>query len=663
MKTKLRLLTLALTLAAALPVVAELPPPPAVPFPNNLLPPPMGVFVGPVGAVDRNGDGIINYPGTAVRVSHVRLELPDHSMPPPAPGGTQVQSFAMTVRMDLSMGPVSPTQHITAQALVTMRGIVGAGAGAPPHIGTEMLQLDISGGDLPAGMKVRESPAMSSSGNTVIVANGDGTFLISSFFDVFTELSTDGGQTWMPADTSERLSLIAPSGLNTFVTPDLPPAAPLKADRTLVYEGSLVIRDSVVLVNPGQSVPPPPPGGTFTLTFQGIMALDLSMDGGLTFMPCRAPCTMTERIASYLDYETTRFFDTEMLALDISGGTLPPGVMIRESPTKQSLGRTSIHTVRDGPEDTYRIGSFFDIFTELSVNGGNTWMPCVSGACTFALPAVPMHAEFLSKGGIAPSAGVLNSGVPPDAILTFVGLPCINARGDEAVLVKWGSKSMGNGSGIALHTSLLTGATIYEATFLGAVYVGSSVTSGGNVGIGTLAIASFIGDPVLGEDGTLLFMATLLETSAGAPPSKSTGVVQFGMGDGSVQLVAQAGMPVPGVPGGLWGKFSSMTACGDGSVLVQGFLVQDGVNFTAPNDNVLCFFDKTGYGQLVFREGKTMIGAKTVKIIGGLTARSRTPGARASNDMELVTKITFTDGSFAAVHTAFNQGHPANDTR
>ncbi len=65
------------------------------------------------------------------------------------------------------------------------------------------------------------------------------------------------------------------------------------------------------------------------------------------------------------------FFDTEMLQLDLAGGTLPNGVMIRESPTRQSLGRTSMTPDASG----FVVNSFFDIFTELSIDGGQTWVP------------------------------------------------------------------------------------------------------------------------------------------------------------------------------------------------------------------------------------------------------------------------------------------------
>jgi hypothetical protein len=61
-------------------------------------------------------------------------------------------------------------------------------------------------------------------------------------------------------------------------------------------------------------------------------------------------------------------FDTEMLQMNLVG----PGVMIRESPTRASTGKTSIADIGGG---MYHIDSFFDVFTELSLDGGATWMP------------------------------------------------------------------------------------------------------------------------------------------------------------------------------------------------------------------------------------------------------------------------------------------------
>jgi hypothetical protein len=67
-------------------------------------------------------------------------------------------------------------------------------------------------------------------------------------------------------------------------------------------------------------------------------------------------------------------FDTEMLQMNLIAGS---GVMIRESPTKASLGKTSITDIGGG---MFHIDSFFDVFTELSVDGGMTWMESVDAS-------------------------------------------------------------------------------------------------------------------------------------------------------------------------------------------------------------------------------------------------------------------------------------------
>jgi hypothetical protein len=55
---------------------------------------------------------------------------------------------------------------------------------------------------------IRESPTLASTGETTITDIGSGMYRIDSFFDVFTELSIDGGQTWIPGDSPMRLELI-----------------------------------------------------------------------------------------------------------------------------------------------------------------------------------------------------------------------------------------------------------------------------------------------------------------------------------------------------------------------------------------------------------------------------------------------------------------------
>ena len=84
-------------------------------------------------------------------------------------------------------------------------------------------------------------------------------------------------------------------------------------------------------------------------------------------------------------------YSTEMLQLDITGG----GFMLRESPTKQSLGK---HTIGSDPRG-YRISSFFDVFLEASFDGVD-WFPADRSLrmAVGAPPAAP-GSIFLSQDG------------------------------------------------------------------------------------------------------------------------------------------------------------------------------------------------------------------------------------------------------------------------
>jgi hypothetical protein len=78
-----------------------------------------------------------------------------------------------------------------------------------------------------------------------------------------------------------------------------------------------------------------------------------------------------------------RIFDMEVLSFDISGvynGVSP--FLIRESPTVASTGQTTMESL---PGGQYRIDSFFDVFTEMSVDGGSTWFEMVPEPSTILL--------------------------------------------------------------------------------------------------------------------------------------------------------------------------------------------------------------------------------------------------------------------------------------
>ncbi|MDD1713455.1 MAG: PEP-CTERM sorting domain-containing protein [Methanoregulaceae archaeon] len=93
----------------------------------------------------------------------------------------------------------------------------------------------------------------------------------------------------------------------------------------------------------------------------------------------------------------TGSFQTEILSMSLTGNTPFGPVMIRESPTRASGGRTDITDIGGG---MYHIDSFFDVFTELSIDGGQTWVPSDTSTHMYLVPE-PATLLLLALGGVA----------------------------------------------------------------------------------------------------------------------------------------------------------------------------------------------------------------------------------------------------------------------
>jgi hypothetical protein len=109
--------------------------------------------------------------------------------------------------------------------------------------------------------------------------------------------------------------------------------------------------------------------------FDSQLHAQVSVNGG-PFQPITMTGPVDTVAYGKLPGMTTGTFVTEMLAMDLTGGP----IRIRESPSRPSLGVTRIRDIgAPGPgppaSDGYHIDSFFDVFTELSVDGGMTWIP------------------------------------------------------------------------------------------------------------------------------------------------------------------------------------------------------------------------------------------------------------------------------------------------
>ncbi len=141
-----------------------------------------------------------------------------------------------------------------------------------------------------------------------------------------------------------------------------------------------------------------------TDNFNATLLGDLSVNGSPT-VPVSSSGPSTAILTGKWG-NTTGTFDTEMLQLDLSGGSPFGPFMIRESPTKQSTGKTTITNLGGGG---YKIDSFFDVFTELSIDGGASWMPQSVG------------------GGPNPVHFDLGGAVPEPTALGLLGLSLLGA--------------------------------------------------------------------------------------------------------------------------------------------------------------------------------------------------------------------------------------------
>lgn len=107
-------------------------------------------------------------------------------------------------------------------------------------------------------------------------------------------------------------------------------------------------------------------------------------------------------------------FDTEMLMLDLRGDSALGPFMLRESPSRPSLGQT--RRLNGLPPGEPYIGSFFDIFTELSIDGGQTGIESF-GSSRFTLRGGGHGARARGSraGNVAAHGhGRRRAGAPPD---------------------------------------------------------------------------------------------------------------------------------------------------------------------------------------------------------------------------------------------------------
>ncbi len=174
---------------------------------SPLLPPAGGVYLT---AADVHA--IYDGPGLQIVLSDIRHSGFSNILSLPIPGGTQ-EFFDSNATGDaaIDIGPDSFFDVFFNIALEGPTSVVLSGnynPGATGTFPTEMVQLDLVGNSPFGPVRIRESPSRPSVGQTSITPIGGGMFHIDSFFDIFTELSLDGGASWIPSNGSVHVELV-----------------------------------------------------------------------------------------------------------------------------------------------------------------------------------------------------------------------------------------------------------------------------------------------------------------------------------------------------------------------------------------------------------------------------------------------------------------------
>ncbi|MDY7015146.1 MAG: PEP-CTERM sorting domain-containing protein [Cyanobacteriota bacterium] len=143
-------------------------------------------------------------------------------------------------------------------------------------------------------------------------------------------------------------------------------------------------------------------GDMQTKMFDSSVDLTASINGQeITLKNLLAKVTTKIALTDILDLsngKTKKTFVNEMLQLDILDG-LPGGALFRESPTLASTGTTMIEELNNGK---FLIDSWFNISAELSLDGGQTWIPSDAPGTVHAVgvpePSTALATLFVGLG-------------------------------------------------------------------------------------------------------------------------------------------------------------------------------------------------------------------------------------------------------------------------
>jgi hypothetical protein len=328
---------------------------------TTLFPPPT------LNYVEKPEGDFVQYGPVWTRDFTIRPLSPD--LPLPAPGEATLGTFPARVQFDLSSDGGGSWQTLVAEIQLTAR-IVSTGLTDP----FDMELLAVEAPAMPGGLRIRESPTLPSLGRTTVSAGEGGGYMISSFFDIFTELSIDGGGSWIPGSRKARVILqnlaneTAPSE-KRFLPKDTACQGYLSDFARFPNDVQL---NDFTLGFVSHSGALPLAGQTNRVVFMARANFNLTTNGGTDWVYTWSTVRAEADLVLLGSQDACDVYSADFKRFDLFGGTLPPGLQVRVR--SQSRAESSgFYEVREVSEGDYRIQSFFDIFLEVSTDSGGSW--------------------------------------------------------------------------------------------------------------------------------------------------------------------------------------------------------------------------------------------------------------------------------------------------
>ena len=283
------------------------------------------------------------------------------------------------------------------------------------------------------------------------------------------------------------------------------------------------------------------------------------------------------------------------------------------------------------------------------------------------LPSPDPEIDVLfTEGTAVPGAGVADSGILAGAVWTKFSVPAIDAAGH----IVFAAQTLANGLkkyGIFF----VDGGNMRQLAQVGGAVPGAG--AGGVLDIPADATFASFKDPLMAEDGSILYVATIKGTGVTSATSK---VVMHHSGyllDGTdePQVVALTGRPVgqpaaAGLGTHTLKSIGGMAIVSGGHVAISGLLTQDSAT-TSVNDQVCVLWSSSAptIHQLALREGSSPGGGMpVVKSFKTLVASPGAPGmghgwlkiVPATTTVHLTATATFSDGRTGVISVASDTG-------